>query len=67
MIADMVMDAIKTRRERRTQNAVEKAIAEALEEAAEWNRRRMDAEARRESFDEPFPYSDSEHGENGSG
>lgn len=75
MIADMVMDAIRTRRERRVQKAVEKAvaeavpkaIAEALGEAAEWNRRRMDAAARGELFDEPFPYSDGDHGENGSG
>ena len=67
MIADMVMDAIRTRRERRIQKAVEKAVSEALGEAAEWNRRRMDAVARGESFDEPFPYSDGEHGENGGG
>ena len=71
MIADMVMDAIRTRRERRIQKAVDKAVAEAVHktiaEAIDWNRRRMDAEARGESFDEPFPYSDGEHGENGSG
>ena len=75
MIADMVMDAIRTRRERRTQKAVAKAVAEAvpkavaeaLEEASDWNRRRMDAAARGEPFDEPFPYSDNGHGKNGSG
>ena len=66
MIADMVMDVIRTRRERRIQKAVEKAVAEALEEAADWNRRRMDAAARGEPFDEPFPYLDGEQGENGS-
>ena len=83
MIADMVMDVIRTRRERRTQKAVAKAVAEAvpkavaeavpkavaeaLEEASDWNRRRMDAAARGEPFDEPFPYSDNGHGKNGSG
>ena len=67
MIADMVMDVIRTRRERRTQKAVAKAVAEALEEASDWNRRRMDASARGEPFDEPFPYSDNGHGKNGSG
>ena len=75
MIADMVMDAIRTRRERRTQKAVAKAVAEAvpkavaeaLGEAADWNRRRMDAAARGEPFDEPFPFSDNGPGKNGSG
>ena len=83
MIADMVMDVIRTRRERRIQKEVEKGIAEArpeiiaearpqilaegLAEAIEWNRRRMDAAARGESFDEPFPYSGGEQGVNGSG
>ena len=66
MIADMVMDVIRTRREKRIKRAVEKAVAEArpkiLEEAIDWNRRRMDAEARGEPFDEPFPYSDGERG-----
>ena len=79
MIADMVMDVIRTRRERRVQKAVAKAIAEArpkimaearpeiLAEAIAWNRRRMDAEARGEIFDEPFPYSDGEQDGDGSG
>ena len=68
MIADMVMDAIRTRRERRIKKAVEKAVAEArpkilaevVAEGIAWNQRRMDAEARGEIFDEPFPYSDGE-------
>ena len=79
MIADMVMDIIRTRRERRIQKAVEKAIAEArpqilaeargriLAECATWNRRRLDAAARGESFDEPFPYSGDGQGKDGSG
>ena len=58
MIADMVMDVIRTRRERHTQ----KAVAKALAEAADWNRRRLDAAARGEPFDEPFPYPNSEQG-----
>ena len=62
MIADMVMDVIRTRRERRIQKEIAKAIDEArpqiLAEGIAWNLRRMDAEARGERFDEPFPYSD---------
>ena len=60
MIADMVMDVIRTRRERRIQKVAAEAVAKALAEGIAWNRRRMEAEARGEIFDEPFPYSDSE-------
>ena len=94
MIADMVMDVIRTRRERNTKKEIDKAIAEArpgiveearpqiveearpqiveearpqilaegLAEFIDWNRRRMDAAARGEPFDEPFPYSNGEQG-----
>ena len=65
MIAEMVMDIIRARRERRIKKAVDKAIAEARRQIVEearaeviaWNRRRLDAQARGEPFDEPFPYS----------
>ena len=61
MIAEMVMDIIRARRKRRIKKAVDKAITEARAEAIAWNRRRLDAEARGEPFDEPFPYSGGEH------
>ena len=85
MIAEIVMDIIRTRRERRIQKEIDRVVAEArvqipkvvrsqilaeargriLAECLAWNRRRLDAEARGEPFDEPFPYSDAQHGENG--
>ena len=49
-----VKEQIKAIRERREQIR-QQQIAEGLAKGREWNERRMEAEARGEPFDEPFP------------
>ena len=70
VLAEMVGDYLRKRREAATAEAAAKGRAEGRVqmgcEWAAWNRRRLEAEERGEDFDEPTPDSFANTGTNGS-